>query len=438
MIKKLQRIKNFMIEDLWRVDARNISRLKGFLLHQLKVIYLIWKGFIKGTIHLQAAWLTYMTLLCVGPFLAFIFSLAKNFGVQDKLRPLIIDKFAVGQGEVFSRILEYVDKTNVATLGTIGLVILIAVVINMLGFIERAFNDIWGIKRSRNLFQKFRDYISVGIIFPILVLAATGITASYSNLSFLAKIKNIFIVTGVFKLFLSLAPYVTLWLAFAFVYIFLPNTRVRFRSALIGGIVGGTLWQVAQWLYVHFQVGVARYSAIYGIFASFPIFLIWVNVNWIIILFGAEVSFAYQNATTYREESRVFRVSQSFKEALGLRLVAAVAKKFNQGEKPWSAEGLSQYLNIPVRLINEVLFELCQGKILAEVKGEEINYQPAKPIEKILLKEVLEVLRTYGDSSFNLKDDQAKKYLQKLLKDADEAAANSLKMQNFKDFISRL
>jgi len=438
LIKKLQRIKNFMIEDLWRVDARNISRLKGFLLHQLKVIYLIWKGFIKGTIHLQAAWLTYMTLLCVGPFLAFIFSLAKNFGVQDKLRPLIIDKFAVGQGEVFSRILEYVDKTNVATLGTIGLVILIAVVINMLGFIERAFNDIWGIKRSRNLFQKFRDYISVGIIFPILVLAATGITASYSNLSFLAKIKNIFIVTGVFKLFLSLAPYVTLWLAFAFVYIFLPNTRVRFRSALIGGIVGGTLWQVAQWLYVHFQVGVARYSAIYGIFASFPIFLIWVNVNWIIILFGAEVSFAYQNATTYREESRVFRVSQSFKEALGLRLVAAVAKKFNQGEKPWSAEGLSQYLNIPVRLINEVLFELCQGKILAEVKGEEINYQPAKPIEKILLKEVLEVLRTYGDSSFNLKDDQAKKYLQKLLKDADEAAANSLKMQNFKDFISRL
>jgi len=436
-LNKIQRIKKFMLEDLWRLDLRNISRLKGFLLHQLKVLYLIWKGFIKGTIHLQAAWLTYMTLLCIGPFLAFIFSLAKNFGVQDKLRPVVIDKFAVGQGEIFTKILEYVDKTDVATLGTIGLIVLIAVVINMLGFIERAFNDIWGIRRSRNIFQKFRDYISVGIIFPILILAAMGITASVSNIAFLTKLKDIFVVTGLFKIFLHLAPYMTLWLAFAFVYTFLPNTRVHFRSALIGGIIGGTLWQVAQWLYIHFQVGVARYSAIYGAFASFPIFLIWVDVNWVIILFGAEVSFAHQNAKTYQEESRALRVSQSFKEILGLRLVAAIAKKFNQGESPWSAEKLSQYLNIPVRLINEVLFELCQGKILAEVKGEEINYQPTKPIEKIMVKDVLDVLRSYGDSTFNLKDDEVKKHLAQLLKNVDQAIGDSLKTENFKDFISR-
>ncbi len=437
MIKSWQRIKKFMLEDLWRLDLRNISRLKGFLLHQLKVLYLIWKGFIKGTIHLQAAWLTYMTLLCIGPFLAFVFSLAKNFGVQDRLKPLIIDNLAVGQGEIVRGIFEYIENTNLATLGTVGLIILIAVVINMLGFIERALNDIWGIKRSRNLFQKFRDYIGVGIIFPILVLAAMGITASYSNLTFLARIKDIFLVTGAFKIFLRLAPYMTLWFAFTFVYTFLPNTRVHFRSALIGGIIGGSLWQVAQWLYIHFQVGVVRYSAIYGTFASFPIFLIWVNLSWIIILFGAEVSFAHQNAKTYQEESRAFKVSQSFKEVLGLRLTAAVAKNFHLGGKPWSAEKLSQHLNIPVRLINEIIFELCQGKILVEIKAQEIAYQPAKPIERITIKEVLDVLRSYGDSTFNLKDDEMKKHLERLLQNVDQTVSNSLKAQNFKDLIQR-
>ena len=438
MIKSWRRIKKFMLEDLWKLDLRNISSFKGFLLHQLKVLCLIWKGFIKGAIHLQAAWLTYMTLLCIGPFLAFVFSLAKSFGVQDRLKPLIIDNLAVGQGEIVAGIFKYIETTNLATLGTIGLIILIAVVINMMGFIERALNDIWGIKRSRNLFQKFRDYISVGIIFPILILAAVGITASYSNLPFLARIKDTFLVTGVSKIFLRLLPYMTLWFAFTFVYTFLPNTRVHFRSALIGGIIGGTLWQAAQWFYIHFQVGVARYSAIYGTFASFPIFLIWVNVSWIIILFGAEVSFAHQNAKTYQEESRAFRVSQSFKEVLGLRLMAAVAKDFHLGRKPWSAEKLSQYLNIPVRLINEVIFELCQGKILVEIKAQEIVYQPAKPIEKIMVKEVLDVLRGYGDSTFNLKDDEMKKHLKKLLQDVDQTVSNSLKAQNFRDLISRL
>ncbi len=425
-----------MLEDLWRLEVKDISRHKVFLLHQLKVLYLIWKGFIKGKIHLQAAWLTYMTLLCVGPFLAFIFSLAKNFGVQDSIRPIIMKKFAVGQEEIFSKILEYVDKTNVATLGTIGLIFLVVVVINMLGFIESAFNDIWGIKRSRNLFQKFRDYISVGIIFPILVLAATGITASLSNILFLEKIKYFIFITGIFKFFLYFTPYITLWLAFTFVYIFLPNTRVHFRSALIGGIVGGTLWQIAQWIYIHFQVGMARYSAIYGAFASFPIFLIWVYYNWTIILFGSEVSFAHQNAKTYQEEGRAFRVSQSFKEILGLRLVAGIAKNFSQGEKPWSAERLSQYLNVPVRLINEVLFELCYGGILVEVKGEEVTYQPAKPIDKIFIKEVFDVLRSYGNGTFNLKDDEIKKHLEIVIKDIDQAISGALENQNFKDFIS--
>ena len=245
----------------------------------LKIGYTVVRRFIADKCQLRAFALTYVTLLAIVPFLALIFSMSKAFGAFDPVRSIVLEKAVVTQ-EIVTKIIDIAGKTSLKTLGIVGLGFLIWTLILVLGTIERSFNDIWGIKRSRNIFRKFTDYLGVILICPILALCATGVNAFLSN-------------SG---LVLRMAPYLSMWLVFTFIYMFMPNTKVKFSSALTAGIIGGTLWQFAQWGYIHFQIGVSRYSIIYGTFASIPVFLIWLHISWLIVLLGAEISFVYQNS----------------------------------------------------------------------------------------------------------------------------------------------
>src|SRR6185369_6004366 len=248
------------ITDLLHTDSPGDWRgLKGHLFSLLQFIYSVSTSF---TIHkgpLRAAALTYTTVLSLVPFLAIAFSVLKGLGAQNSLEP-ILKQVAGDSGETISRIIAYVNNTNMKSIGAIGLVMLIVTVVSLMGSIDEAFNAVWGVRETRSFQRRFSDYLSVVVVGPILLLVATSMTSSLQSQWILQwLIRNTYLGDAILMLF-RLFPYLSVWIAMIFLYIFIPNTRVRFASAVTGGVVAGTAWELAQWGYFHFQVGVANYN----------------------------------------------------------------------------------------------------------------------------------------------------------------------------------
>jgi membrane protein len=242
------------------------------------------------------------------------------------------------------------------------------------------------------------------LVCPILLAISGSATIFVSSQlqTIVEKIPLLENLGPVFWLLLKVLPYLTIWIAFTFIFIFMPNTKVRFKSGLIAGIVAGTLFQLVQWAYVNFQVQITARYAIYGSFAALPLFLLWLQTSWLIVLFGAEVSFAHQNVETYEFEPDCLTVSHSFKTLLSLLITQRLVHRFCDGEKPGDASQLSHELEIPVRLVRQILYELSESGVLSEVgKGEdkELAYQPAIDIDKITVKFVIDRLEQQGTSS---------------------------------------
>lgn len=387
-------------EDIWR-DERELPAPRFVVLRVLRIVFIVAKGFADDMCFLRASALTYTTLLALVPVLALAFSVAKGFGVRQLDRFLegeFAQKMFRDQAEIKDTVIGFVENINVGALGVIGLVILIWTVVKALGTIEKTFNDIWGVKTHRTLFRKFADYTSVLVICPLLILAAVTATASFASSGFVEWLRARG-MAGLVEALLAAAPYVAVWIAFAAMYVFMPNTRVAFRAALAGGIVAGTLWQLALWAYTHFQVGVAKYQAIYAGFAALPLFLVWLYVSWVIVLFGAEVSFAFQNVETFRREEKALGVSYAAREHLALTLLVALARRFERGEPAWTAEELSHRLDVPVRLVRDVLFELQRVGLVIEFDrgGGETGYQPARSTESLTAADALGALRMSGE-----------------------------------------
>jgi len=276
--------------------------------------------------------------------------------------------------------------------------------ISVLSNIENSFNDIWGVKKPRTLGRKFSDYLSIMLICPILLVISGGVTVFVSSQIqvITEKIPLLQNLGLLFWIALKLLSFLTIWVAFTFVLSFIPNTKVNFKSALAGGVVAGTIFQVAQWGYIEFQIGAAKYSPIYGSFAVLPLFLIWLQISWLIVLFGAEVSFAHQNVETYEFEPDCLLVSNSFKTLLSLLITQRLVKEFCEGEKPDNAAGLSRRLEMPVRLVRQILFELSEAGVLSEVRKNEEKepaYQPAIDVDKITAKFVIDRLNEKGTSN---------------------------------------
>jgi membrane protein len=198
---------------------------------------------------------------------------------------------------------------------------------------------------------------------------------------------------------LRLLPYCVIWILFTFVYMFMPNTKIKFASGIFAGIVAGTLYQIFQVAYISFQIGVAKYSAIYGSFAALPLFLVWLQLSWMIVLFGAELSFAHQNVETYEFEPDCSALSYGFKKLLTLRVAHLVVKDFSQGNKPVTAVQIANILEIPIRLVREILYELLRSGIVSEIcdnEEKEPSYQPARDIDSLTIKYVINRLEQLG------------------------------------------
>ena len=391
------RARRFLGEGIWDACPGDMPRHRALGYRLLRLSYLVGKGFSGNRCRLHASALTYTTLISLVPFLAFAFAVAKGLKIQDKLvapgGP--IERLTVGQ-DVAKTLVEYIDKTDVRTLGALGLVTLIWTVIQLLSTIERTFNEIWGVKAARTLFRKFSDYLSVVVVCPVLLVAAMMMTAMLESSAVVSFLRALPGLGDLVEMAFRLVPYAAMWVAFTCFYLFMPNTKVPFGAALAGGLVAGTVWQAGQWLYIAGNVRLAQYSAIYSSFASFPMFLVWLYLSWLIALFGAEVAFAFQHEKTYQREGRSLAASPADRERLALRIAGAVADRFLRGEKPWNVNELAEALDLPVRLVNDLGAELEAGGILTAIPGAVLAYHPARALASVTLKQVLDAVRRYS------------------------------------------
>jgi len=394
---------NFVKHDIWRIRVHTLPRGKGFLIRQIRVVILSLRGFIEDNCQLKASALTFFSLLSIVPVFAMAFGIAKGFGFEKLLEQQIMDKFD-GQGEIFTQVIDFAESMLANTQGGIvagiGIAVLFWTVIKVLGNIEKSFNDIWGIKNARKMSRKFSDYLSVMIICPVLLILSSSITVFIST-----QVKNItgqFDILGVFTpvifIGLKLMSYCISWVLFTFLYSFLPNTKVKISSAIMGGIVAGTIYEIVQWGYINFQVGVAKYNAIYGSFAAVPLFLVWLQMSWLIVLLGAEISFASQNVDTYEFEPDCLKASHRFKLLQSLRITHMLVKDFVKGSVPLSANQIAHVLEMPIRLVRQILFDLVQSSVVTETinPGKENGYHPALDVDQITVKYVIDAVEERG------------------------------------------
>ncbi|HHT9124217.1 MAG TPA: YihY/virulence factor BrkB family protein [Candidatus Brocadiia bacterium] len=394
----------FLKADVWRIRANKLSRARAFWLKQLRIILLAMRGFGKDKCQLRASALTFYSLLSFVPIVAMAFGVAKGFGFEKLLEKQLYEKLP-GQEEAVERIVSfarsYLENAQGGVIAGIGIAFLFLMAVNILSNIESSFNDIWGVKKARSIGRKFSDYLSIMLVCPILLIMSSSITVLIKSqvTLFTQKITLLGIFSPVIFKLVELLPYCFIWISFTFFYIFMPNTKVNFRSGLTGGIIAGTIYQVAQWGYITFQIGVSSFGAIYGSFAALPLFLFWLQVSWLIVLFGAEISFAEQNVETYEFEPDCLEVSYSFKRLLALRITHLCVKNFCNSHKPWTEDTIASFLETPIRLVRQLLFELTQSGVLSEVKLNDsvtVAYQPAHDVSELTIEKVINALEQRG------------------------------------------
>lgn len=404
----LSRITHFIRTEIWRTRLKDHSRPKSFLIKQIRVLALAVRGYQEDSCKFRASALTFYSLLSIVPVVAMMFGVAKGFGLEKKVEAEILQRFK-GQEEVVVEIVGFanslLENAKGGVIAGIGVAILFWTIVKVLGNIENSFNEIWGVKKGRGIGRKFSDYLSIMLLCPILLVMAGSATVVVSSqiLIIMQKIPLIRSLGPVVTVSLKLVPYFMIWLMFTFVLIFIPNTKVRFKAGLVAGIVSGTIFQLVQWAYINFQIGVAKYGAIYGSFAALPLFLMWLQISWLVVLFGAELAFAMQNVETYEFEQDCLSISQSHKKLLALLITNHFVKEFCRGEKPSDAAQVSRNLEIPIRLVRQILFELVEANVLSEVRKEaedkEVAYQPARDVETLTIKNVSDALDDRGNST---------------------------------------
>ncbi len=404
ILSKLKQGIQFVKSDIWKIRINDQPKNSKVLIRNLRIILLAFRGFDEDKCQLRASALTFYSLLSIVPVVAMIFGIAKGFGFEQMLEVQLQETMS-GNPEIIEKILKFansmLENTKGGLIAGVGVVILFWSVMKVLGNIENSFNDIWEIKRSRAIVRKFTDYLTIMLLAPILMILSGSvtvfITTQISNITESISLLGYF--SPIIEFLIKLIPYSLVWLLLTFIYIVMPNTKVDFKSAFFAGIIAGTGFQLTEWIYINGQIGVGKYNAIYGSFAALPLFLGWLQISWLIVLFGAELSFAHQNVDRYELEIDSSDMSYSQKRILSLFVTHLVVKKFLKGEMALTANDISDKLKIPIRIVRQILFDLQQVHIVSEIKTDDpkiVTYQPAISVNLISVKYVVEALEAKG------------------------------------------
>ena len=403
----IQQIKDFLLDDIWRVTDDEVSKKRGMLYNAIKIATLSVKEFTERRIVKEASALTYNTLLAIIPILAILFAIARGFGFAN----LLEDQFRNGfesQAQTAETILTFIDSyLSHAKSGIfigVGLIMLFYTVLLLTYNMERTFNSIWQVKKPRSHYRKLTDYFSMLLLLPLLILLSSGISIFISTI--MKDIHEFALLAPVIKFIVRLTPFVLTWGMFTALYIFMPNTKVKFKYAIFPGIIAGTGFQVFQYLYIGSQLWVSRYNAIYGSFAAIPMFLLWTQISWSICLYGGQLCYVAQNLRNFSFSKETENISRRYHDFLCILIMSLICKRFEKGLSPYTAESLSDEHKIPIRLTTTILYELQDLRMiyetLVEHEDEEMGYLPSVDINRMNVAMLLSRLDKAGSEAFKI------------------------------------
>lgn len=437
MSKKLKDRLLIVYEWVWETPLENIKPKLRPMLAALRIGHLIIRDLLEGQLTLRSMGLVYTTLLAMVPLLAVSFSVLKGFGVHNQLEPIMLNLLApLGDKgvEITHTIIGFVDNIKVGVLGSLGLVLLFYTVVSLIQKIERAFNYTWRVSDQRPIMQRFSDYLSVILIGPVLVFSAIGMTASVSNVAVVKEAMDIEVVSMLFTFFSRLIPYLLIILAFTLIYMFVPNTKVKFKSALIGGIVSGILWETSGWVFASFIVNSTKYTAIYSAFATLIVFMIWLYLSWLILLVGGSIAFYHQHPEHRNLQSRILSLSNRMREKVSLLIMALIGQHYYHNKPAWTMDALAKKTNVGVEAIGLLIENLIKANLLVKTEGESPGYLPAHAPETIKVTDLLKSIRQAGESA-NLRIDNLPQVdvIDDLYNEIEVSINNSLAERNLHD-----
>ncbi len=408
----LARVIRFITYDIWRITENEVSGLKEVYINIIKTLILAIRGFRNDNLQTKASALTYNTLLAIVPLLAVLVGVAKGFGFQGTVQQELSDYFPGHEAELdtaFQFVESYLTQAQGGVIIGVGLILLFYTVISLISSIESTFNAIWQIQKSRPWYRKISDYLALFLILPVLMTTSSGLSIFISTLQSTFMGHYLFL-TPLVELSLHILPYLITTLAFTGLYISLPNTKVKFMNGLAAGFIAGCAFQLFQYIYISGQIWVSKYNAIYGSFAALPLLLLWLQLSWLICLFGAELSYASQNVKKFSFERDSKNISRRYKDFLTLLITSLIVKRFERGDKPYTADELSDAYRIPIRITTQILYHLMELGIIIEVNyGDDDRvayYQPAIDINQITVSYLFSRMDKYGSENFKIDTSQ--------------------------------
>jgi len=396
MASFIKYIHYFFTIALWQEPPKQANIFFRWLIDSMRVTFIVVRELTKGELNLRAMSLVFTTLLSLVPLIAVAFSVLKAFGVHNQLEPFLLsalEPLGPQGADITNNIIGFVQNIKVGVLGSLGVAMLFYTIIALVQKIENAFNFVWRIQQARTLARRFTDYLSVVMIGPVLVVTAMGLAATVMNNEVVLSLQAIE-PFGTLLLFVSkLIPYLMIILAFTFLYMFIPNTRVEFKSAFIGGIVAGVLWVTIGKVFASFVASSSSYTAIYSSFAILFFFMIWLYLGWLILLTGSQVAFYLQHPKLVRLGRQSYSLSPRQREQEGLWVMVLIAKQFYLQKPALTLQDLELQTQLATELLQELLHSLEQGALIVELASEEMSYVPATDSTEIKVKSILDCLR---------------------------------------------
>lgn len=388
---------------VWGTELDAVPPWKTRLIGAARILRLVLRDLMEGQLTLRSMSLVYTTLLSLAPLIAVSFSVLKGFGVHNQVEPILLNLLApLGEKgvEITNRIIEFVDNIKAGYLGSLGLGLLIFAAISLVQKIERAFNYTWRVTKHRPFGRRFGNYLSVILIGPVLVFTAIGITATITHTAVVQQLMSIEAFGTLIRFGTRLLPYMLVITAFTITYAFVPNTKVKARSAFIGALVAGTLWETTGWGFTVFIASSGNLTAIYSTLATLILFMIWIQLGWLILLIGASIAFYHQHPEHRILEHRKPHLSSRMKEKLALMIMALIARNFYKKEPPWTNQTLAQHLRLPVDAITPLTECLITTELIAHANAPHSGFLPAKSPENLGLKEIISAARQIGESDY--------------------------------------
>ena len=430
VITLVKRATHFLTYKLWHIRLNKLNKKQNFLLKQLRIFSLAVKGFNEDKCLLKATALTYYTLFSIVPIIALAFAIAKGFGYQEDLQQQLLANFS-GQKDVMTQAFIYADKmlnnTKGGLIAGVGIILLLYSVMKLLDSIENSFNEIWEIKKDRTWIRKITDYLSIMLIAPIFIILSGALTVSVKT-GMDTAFSHMSVLTPMTFIMLKSFAFILIWGMFTFLYLVLPNTKVNFKAGAMGGFIAAILFELLEWAYISSQIGVGSYNKIYGSFAALPLFLIWVQYSWFVVLFGAELAFANQNVDHYELESDINNISDRYKRVIALMIANCVVKNFNEGLPAQTAMQIAHKLDLPIRLARVIINEFIETNIFNEVRmstDKEIGYQPGISDSKLTVKFIIDKLDQKGVNSLPIENGADLEKINRLMHDMDDVLNTS-------------